>query len=243
METYDASTYGEHIADIYDEMHGQRLDTPATVGFLEQLAGDGPVLELAIGTGRVALPLAARGIHVDGIDASPAMVAKLRAKPGGDAISVTMGNFADVPVTGSYRLVFLVFNTLFALLTQEDQVRCFQNTARHLTDDGVFVVEAFVPDLGRFHRDQQVGAVSVGPDDVQLNVSRHDAAAQRVDASHVLISDDKVRLYPVTLRYSWPSELDLMARIAGLRLHDRWAGWKREPFSSTSGSHVSVYGR
>jgi SAM-dependent methyltransferase len=243
MESYDESTYGEHMADIYDEMHSQRLDTSATVAFLEQLAGDGPVLELAIGTGRVALPLAARGIHVDGIDASPAMVAKLRAKPGGDAISVTMGNFADVPVTGSYRLVFLVFNTLFALLTQEDQLRCFQNTARHLTDDGVFVVEAFVPDLGRFHRDQHVGAVSVGRDDVQLEVSRHDAAAQRVDASHVLISDGKVRLYPVTLRYSWPSELDLMARIAGLRLHDRWAGWKREPFSSTSGSHVSVYGR
>jgi predicted TPR repeat methyltransferase len=243
MKNYAAVTYGERIADIYDELHGQRLDTSATVAFLEELARGGPALELAIGTGRVALPLAARGIQVDGIDASPAMVDKLRAKPGADTVSVTMGDFADVPVTKHYRLVFVVFNTFFALLTQQDQVRCFENVAGHLTEDGVFVVEAFVPDLGRFHRDQHIGAVAVSADRVQLDVSRHDLAAQRVDATHVFFTDGTVQLYPVALRYAWPSELDLMAQIAGLRLRDRWAGWNREPFSSTSGSHVSVYAR
>jgi SAM-dependent methyltransferase len=243
MESYDAATYGERVADIYDDLHGRRPDTAAAVALLEELAGDGPALELAIGTGRVALPLAARGVHVDGIDASPAMVAKLRAKPGGETISVTMGDFAEVPVEGRYRLVYLVFNTLFALLTQEDQLRCFENVAGHLTDDGVFVIEAFVPDLGRFHRDQHVGAVSIGVDAVQLDVSRHDAMTQRVDASHLFFSEVGVRMYPVAIRYAWPSELDLMARIAGLRLRDRWAGWSRESFTATSGTHVSVYGR
>jgi SAM-dependent methyltransferase len=243
MESYDAATYGERVADIYDHLHGPRLDTSASVAFLAELAGDGPALELAIGTGRVAVPLAARGIQVDGIDISPSMVAKLRAKPGGDAISVTIGDFADVPVTGRYRLVFLVFNTLFALLTQEDQLRCFENVASHLTEDGAFVLEAFVPDLTRFQQDQHVGAVAVGVDEVQLDVSLHNAATQRVDASHIFFSEGAVHLYPVAIRYAWPSELDLMARIAGLRLKDRWASWNREPFSSASGSHISIYGR
>src|SRR5207248_188158 len=137
------TSFGEDAAENYDDL-SQRADTLATVAFLEQLAGGGPALELAIGTGRVALPLAARGLRVDGIDLSPAMLAQLRAKPGGDQIAVTLGDFADVPVPGSYRLVFVVFNTLFNLLTQDDQVRCFQNVAAHLTDDGSFVVEAFV---------------------------------------------------------------------------------------------------
>jgi SAM-dependent methyltransferase len=243
MNSYDATTYGEHIADIYDELHGSHLDTASTVTCLEGFARGGPALELAIGTGRIALPLAARGVRVDGIDISPAMVAKLRAKPGGDAISVTIGDFADVPVSGTYRLVFLVFNTLFALLTQPDQLRCFENVAAHLTDDGVFVVEAFVPDLGRFQRDQNVSAVSVHLDEVQLDVSRHDAMNQRVDSSHVFLRNGDVRVFPVSLRYAWPSELDLMARLAGLELRDRWAGWSGEQFTSDSGTHVSVYAR
>jgi hypothetical protein len=139
--------------------------------------------------------------------------------------------------------VYLVFNTLFALLTQDDQLRCFENAAARLSDDGVFVVEAFVPDLSRFQRDQNVSAVSVGVDEVQLDVSLHDAVAQRVTSSHVFFRDGAVRLYPVSVRYAWPSELDLMARLAGLELRDRWAGWNREPFTSRSGAHVSVYGR
>ncbi|GAC1522154.1 MAG: class I SAM-dependent methyltransferase [Chloroflexota bacterium] len=243
MENYEPMlSFGEDTAAIYDD--DSRGDEEATVDLLEQLAGGGPALELAIGTGRIALPLAARGIRVDGIDLSPAMVARLRAKPGGDLISVTMGNFADVPVTGAYRLIFVVFNTLFNLLTQDDQVRCFENVAAHLTDDGSFVVEAFVPTfLTRLRDDQYVDAEGIGVDTVQLDVGRHDPVAQRLEESHVVLSGDGVRLYPIVTRYAWPSELDLMARIAGLRLTDRWGGWSREPFTAASRNHVSVYGR
>jgi SAM-dependent methyltransferase len=242
MENFTATTFGERFAEIYDQ-GPERADTLATVALLEQLAGGGPALELAIGTGRVGLPLAARGVHVDGVEISPEMVAKLRAKPGGDQISVTMGNFADVPVQGAYRLVFVVYNTLFNLTTQDDQVRCFQNVAAHLTADGAFVVEAFVPDPTHFRDGQYVDAEAVGVDEVWLDVCRHDAKAQRLDEVHVSLSASGVRLYPVVTRYAWPSELDLMARIAGLRLKERWAGWQREPFTSASGTHVSVYGR
>jgi SAM-dependent methyltransferase len=243
MSGYDATTYGESIAGVYDDLYAGRPDTDAAVALLAELAGDGPVLELGIGTGRLALPLAARGLAVSGIDSSPAMVEVLRAKPGGGAIPVTIGDFADVEVGGRYRLVFVAFNTLFGLLTQDDQVRCFESVARVLDDDGVFVVEAFVPDLGRFRRDQNVSAVSVDVDAVQLDVSQHDPVQQRVDSSHVFLGDGQVRLHPVRLRYAWPSELDLMARLAGLRLRHRWAGWDRTPFIAASGSHVSAYGR
>jgi SAM-dependent methyltransferase len=244
MDGYEpAMSFGKATADIYDQV-SQRGDEAATVAFLRELAGDGPALELAIGTGRIALPLAERGLRVDGVDISPAMVEQLRAKPGGDRISVTIGDFADVPVDGTYRLVFLVYNTLFNLLTQEDQVRCFQNAAAHLTDDGSFVVEAFVPAfLFRTRDDQYVNAEAVGVDEVRLDVARHDPVTQRLEESHVSLSQEGLRLYPIVTRYAWPSELDLMARIAGLRLKDRWGGWNREPFTSSSASHVSVYGR
>src|SRR5579872_6736556 len=159
MDNYEpAMSFDEDAAENYDADPdvSQRANTSATVAFLEQLAGGGPALELAIGTGRVALPLAARGIRVDGIDFSPAMVAKLRAKPGGDQIAVTMGNFADVPVQGTYRLIYVVFNTLFNLLTQDEQVRCFENVAAHLASDGVFVVEALMPSLTHLLNGQYV---------------------------------------------------------------------------------------
>lgn len=243
MDGYGVSTYGERIAGIYDRLYGERFETTAAVALLAEMAGDGPALELGIGTGRVALPLVDRGIKVSGVDSSPAMVDGLRAKPGGDRIDVTLGDLADVDVPGRYRLVFVCFNTIFGLLTQDDQVRCFENVARVLTDDGVFVVEAFVPDLGRFSRDQNVSAVSVGLDQVQLDVSRHDPLHQRVDSSHLILTDGQVRLFPVLIRYAWPSELDLMARLAGLRLRERWGGWNREPFTAASGVHVSIYGR
>jgi SAM-dependent methyltransferase len=244
MDKYEPLTsFGEEAAKVYDQTD-QREDTPATVTFLEQLAAGGPALELAIGTGRVALPLAARGVVVDGIDFSTAMVAQLRAKPGGDQIAVTMGNFADVPVPGTYRLIFLVFNTLFNLLTQDDQVRCFENVASHLTADGSFVVEAFVPSyLTRLRSDQYVDAEAIGVDEVTLDVGRHDPVKQLLVESHVVLTREGVRLFPIVCRYAWPSELDLMARIAGLRLKDRYGGWTREPFASTSSKHVSVYGR
>jgi SAM-dependent methyltransferase len=235
-------SFGEDVAERYRDV--QRGDEMAAVAFLEQLAGRGPVLELAIGTGRIALPLAARGIRVDGVDISPAMIAQLRAKPGGDTIAVTVGNFAEVPVPGTYRVIFIVWNTLFNLLTQEDQVRCFENVADHLTDGGSFVVEAFVPAfLYRLRHDQYVDAEAIRVDEVRLDVLRHDMATQMIEESHVSLSSAGVRLNPVVQRYAWPSELDLMARIAGLRLKYRWGGWNREPFNSTSSIHVSVYGR
>ena len=243
MKDYEPiMSFGEDVAAMYRDV--QRGDEIAAVAFLEQLAGRGPVLELAIGTGRIALPLAARGIRVDGVDISPAMIAQLRAKPGGDEIAVTLGNFADVPVSGAYRLIFVVWNTLFNLLTQADQVRCFANVAAHLTDDGAFVVEAFVPAfLYRLRNDQYVDVEAIRVDEVRLDVLRHDMATQTIEESHVSLASAGVRLNPVVQRYAWPSELDLMARLAGLRLKDRWGGWNREPFNSTSSTHVSVYGR
>lgn len=244
MEGYQpADSFGEDSAEIYDAT-SQRGDEEATVAFLERMAAGGRVLELAIGTGRIALPLALRGIDIDGIDIAPAMVAKLRAKPGGERIPVTIGNFADVAVSGAYRLIYVVFNTLFNLLTQDEQVRCFENVATHLTDDGSFVVEASVPaDLYRLRNDQYVDAEAIGIGTVRLDVGRHDPVNQMLDETHVHMSGDGVRLYPIVTRYAWPSELDLMARIAGLRLKERFSGWNEEPFTSTSPRHVSVYGR
>jgi SAM-dependent methyltransferase len=244
MENYKpVMSFGEDVAETYDDIV-QRGDETATVAFLEQLARGGAALELAIGTGRIALPLSARGIRVDGIDFSAAMVAELRSKPGGDQISVTEGDFVDVAVPGTYRLIYVVFNTLFNLLTQDEQVRCFENAANHLTDDGSFVVEAYVPAfLHRLSNDQYVEAEAIRVDEVRLDVLRHEMATQMIEESHVSLSPAGVRLNPLVQRYAWPGELDLMARIAGLRLKERWAGWNREPFTSTSGNCVSVYGR
>lgn len=242
MDRYGPETYGDRIADVYDTLH-DGLDTEAAVETLAALAGGEPVLELAIGTGRLALPLAARGLEVHGIDASEAMVAKLREKPGGDRIPVTMGDFADVGVEGEFSLVFVAFNTLFALLTQDDQARCFANVARRLADGGVFVVEAFVPDLARFDRGQRVQVNRLDAAEVMLDASRHDPVGQRIDSDHVVITEHGTRIYPVNLRYAFPAELDLMARLAGLELQNRWGGWAREEFTAGSPRHVSVYGR
>ncbi|HZK50998.1 MAG TPA: class I SAM-dependent methyltransferase [Actinomycetota bacterium] len=244
MEDYEAHTYGDRIAGIYDDLYGTLFDVDATVALLAELAGDGSALELAIGTGRIALPLKEQGVDVRGIDASEAMVSELRAKPGGDHIDVVMGDFADVDVDGRFKLVFVVFNTLFALTAQDDQVRCFANVADHLTDDGLFVVEAFVPDATRFTRHQTVGVDNVGAEEVRLEASRHDPVNQRVDSQHIVLRQGKtVEMYPVSIRYSYPTEVDLMARLAGLRLRDRWGGWHKEPFTSESKFHVSVYER
>ena len=252
MKNYEpVMSFDVEIAETYDDtaVHaggdpGEPAvgDVPATVAFLEERARGGPALELAIGTGRIALPLSARGITVDGIDFSPAMVAKLRSKQGGNRLSITMGNYADVDVPGIYRLVYLVANSLSNLLTQDEQVRCFQNVAAHLTDDGLFVLEAGVPSwLYRLQNGQYVMAEAIEVDEVRLDVARHDPVTQRLEESHVRLSRDRVRLNPIVTRYTWPSELDLMARIAGLRLKERWDGWNREPFTAT-GNCISVYG-
>jgi SAM-dependent methyltransferase len=243
MDEYGPSTYGDRIAEFYDAWFHPPTDTQAAVDFLADLAMRGPALELAIGTGRIALPLAAKGVQVHGIDASEAMVAKLREKPGGAEIPVTMGDFADVGVDGPFRLVFVVFNTLWALLTQEDQVRCVANVAKHLTDDGVFVVEAFVPDPARFDRNQRFHTRKVETNRVFVEASTHDAEHQRVSSQiMVLEHGGGITMFPVEVRYVWPSELDLMAQLAGLRLRERWGGWNREPFVHP-GWHVSVYER
>jgi len=236
MTSFDQAT-----ADIYDQQ--PRGDEEEAVAFLASHVQGGPALELAIGTGRIALPLSERGIRVDGIDFSEPMVAKLRGKPGGDQLSVTIGNFAEVPVASEYPLVYIVFNTLFNLLTQEDQVECFENVAKHLTHDGVFVVEVFVPSfLYRLRSNQYVDAEAIEVNEVWLDVGRHDPVTQRLDESHVGLTPKGVQLFPIVCRYAWPSELDLMARLAGLRLNDRWGGWNSEPFTATSDRHVSVYG-
>lgn len=243
MKGFDpATSFGENVAATYDDV--LRGDEDDTVAFLEGLAGEGAALELAIGTGRIGLPLAARAVQVDGIEISQPMVDRLRAKPGGNEISVTIGDFADVAVSGSFRLIFVVFNTFFNLLHQNDQVRCFENVAAHLDDDGAFVIETFVPSfLYRLRDDQYVDAETIEVDEVRLDVGRHDPVAQLLDESHVLLTNAGVRVTPIVARYAWPSELDLMARIAGLQLQERWAGWNNEPFTSASERHVSVYGK
>jgi SAM-dependent methyltransferase len=213
------------------------------VEFLAGLAGDGRVLELAIGTGRVALPLAARGITVEGIDASAAMVERLRAKPGGTSIPVTIGDMAQVPASGRFRLVYLVFNTLFGLLSQARQAECFASVARVLDPGGMFVIECFVPDLSRFDHGQRVQAQSVTEDSATIGISRHDKTQQRVDTQVVTFDSQGIHLRPVAIRYSWPAELDLMAERAGLRLTGRYADWDRPPFTSASDRHISVYQR
>jgi hypothetical protein len=245
MSTYGPATYGDCIADRYDEWYqGGPFDPAAAVRFLAAMAGRGPALELGIGTGRVALPLSAAGVPVHGIDASEAMVAKLRAKPGGPDIPITMGSFADFDLATRFPLVYIVFNTFWALLTKDEQVDCFRAAARHLTDDGVFVMEAFVPDTGRFDRGQRTQTNWVRVDAALLEATRHDPLRQRVDTSYVLLEDgEPVRTYPVHIRYVFVSELDLMARLAGLRLRERWADWGRERFDAGSVKHLSVWER
>jgi SAM-dependent methyltransferase len=243
MADYEASTYGERIADAYDELVPPHVaaTTEASVDFLASVAKRPRALELGIGTGRIAIPLSERGFEVSGIDASPAMVKRLRAKKGGAAIPVEIGDFGDVKINRRFPLIYVAFNTFFALLTQDAQVRCFVRVARRLTSNGVFVMSAFVPDLSRFDGGQRVGVTWVGLDGVNLEATQHDPAAQTVSSAHVVISERGVRFYPVKLRYAFPSELDLMARLAGMRLRERFGGWRRESFGPSSVTHVSVY--
>jgi SAM-dependent methyltransferase len=239
--TYTPSTYGDEIAEFYDGLHGEA--SPRAVATLAELAGSGPALELGIGTGRLALPLRELGVRVRGVDASRAMIERLRAKPGGADIAVAVGDFSRVTLDETFALVFVAFNTFFNLLTAEDQVQCFRNVATMLRPDGVFLIEAFVPDLGRFDRGQRLAVSRMEPTAVWVEAAVHDSSNQLVDAQLVRLSSEGIRLFPVRVRYAWPSELDLMAQIAGLRLRERWAGWAKETFSTASTSHVTVYER
>lgn len=239
MTEYRDETYGQRIAGIYDEWYEDV--EPGMLELLGELAGEGPALELGIGTGRVALPLQESGVEVHGIDASEEMIARLRAKPGGERIPVTVGDFGHVNVEGPFSLIYVLFNTFFALLTQEEQVRCFKNVARRLSEDGAFLVEAFVPDLARFDQKQTVRATTVGVDEVRLEATRWDPAKQQITSQQIALGEDGVRLYPVKLRFAWPAELDLMAQLAGLRLWQRWENWQRAEFTGDSQRHISVY--
>jgi SAM-dependent methyltransferase len=241
MTRYDDTTYGQRIAGIYDGLYDGYES--ATIDMLAELAGEGPALELGIGTGRIALPLRERGVTVHGIDASKAMIARLQAKPGGEEIEVIEGSFSDFDLEQRYSLIYVVLNTFYGLRTQEEQVCCFQSVSRHLAHDGVFLIEVFVPDLCRFANHQAVRTPRIREDEVQLDVSRHDPVSQRITSQHVFLSEQGTRLYPVELRYAWPSELNLMARIAGLALQDRWSSWTKAPFTGDSGKHISIYTR
>ena len=238
---YDAESYGAVWADLYDEFFGTRDDPDVVVTALERLAPNGRVLEFGIGTGRIAIPLSERGVKVHGVEISQPMVDRLRAKPGGGDLPVTVGDFTDVEIEGEFGLVLLAFSTIFLLESQEDQVRCFANAARHLGRGGVFVVEAFVPDPGRWTRGQNISVVRVEDDLVDLSAGLHDPVEQVIRFQRIIFSESGTQLLPNRIRYVWPSELDLLARLAGFRLRDRWSGWRGEPFSVESGSHVSIY--
>lgn len=241
MDRRDPSAYGERWATVYDDWYPPLDDDDPMVTTLAQLAGDGPALELGVGTGRVALPLARRGVDVHGVDASEAMLERLRAKAGADELTVTVGDITEVDLGRRFRLVFGVFNVVFNLLAQDAQVRLFENAARHLEPDGTLVVETFVPDPERLGGVQPTTARRIEPDEVVLNASRHDPVEQRVDSALVVLREDGTEILPVPIRYAWPSELDLMARLAGLRLRERWDDWQRAPFTAGAGFAVGVY--
>jgi SAM-dependent methyltransferase len=239
---HDDGYFDERVAARYDESEAEMSD-PAVVEpvveFLVELAGSGSALELGIGTGRIALPLAQRGVPVHGIDLSKAMVARLRAKPGGQDIGVTIGDFATTPVDGTFSVAYVVFNTIMNLTTQDEQVACFRNVAAHLAPGGCFVVEVGVPELRRLPRGETFVPFDVSP--THLGFDEYDVASQGLISHHYSVVDGKFELNSVPFRYVWPAELDLMARLAGMTLRERWSGWKREPFTSDSTKHVSVW--
>ena len=241
MEDEDGH-FGERVAASYDEsardMFEPSVLEPA-VDVLADLAGSGRALELGIGTGRIALPLTQRGIQVHGIELSRAMVARLRAKPGGDAIGVTTGDFATTRVDGTFSLAYLVFNMIMNLTTQAAQVACFRNVAAHLEPNGCFVIEVAVPELRRLPPGQNVVPFDVSPTKWAFDV--YDVATQAMSSNYVEVVDGRGEYTSIPFRYVWPAELDLMAQLAGLRLRDRWAGWGREPYTSESRQHVSVW--
>jgi SAM-dependent methyltransferase len=234
--------FGETAAARFDERYAYQAD-PAVikpmVAFLADLAGDGAALELGVGTGRIALPLSATGVPVHGIDLSEAMVARLCAKPGAERIGVTIGDFATATAGATFRVVYLVANTIMNLTTQDEQVECFRNAAAHLDPGGCFVVEVLVPGLRRLPPGERFQPFEVSP--THLGFDEYDAAPQGLVSHHYWIEDGAVEVLSPPFRYVWPSELDLMARLAGMRLRDRWGGWEREPFTSESEKHVSVW--
>ena len=240
----DDGYFDERVAARYDES-GEiaEMFDPAVVDpvvdLLVELAGRGRALELGIGTGRIALPLAQRGVPVHGIELSNAMAARLRAKPGGEDIGVTIGDFATTTVEGTFSVAYLVFNTILNLTTQAAQVACFRNVAAHLEPGGCFVIEVGVPDLQRLPPGETILPLYVS--ETRWGLDEYDVARQGLTSHHFEIVDGKVERVSIPFRYVWPSELDLMAQLAGMSLRERWSGWKREPFTSDSRKHVSIW--
>lgn len=238
----DDGYFGESVAARYDEDSAEMFEpavVDAAVDLLAGLAGRGRALEFAVGTGRIALPLSRRGVPVHGIDLSRAMVARLRAKPGGDAIGVTIGDFATTRVDGEFSVAYLVFNTIMNLTTQAAQVACFRNAAAHLVPGGCFVIEVGVPELRRLPPGQTVVPFHTGATGWAYDV--YDVATQAMSSNYVEVVDGRGEFRSIPFRYVWPAELDLMAELAGLRLRDRWDGWTRQPFTGESRQHVSVW--
>jgi SAM-dependent methyltransferase len=234
--------FGENVAAQYDESEGTEFgaaQVARTADFLAGHARGGRALELGIGTGRIALPLAARGVPVSGIDLSAAMVRRLREKPGGAGLEVAIGDFATARVPGRFRLAYLVFNTIMNLTTQDAQVECFRNVAEHLEPGGRFVVEVLVPELRRLPSDQRAVPFQTGP--TRWAFDLYHVATQEVSSNYIEVVDGRGSVRSIPFRYVWPAELDLMARIAGLRPLERWADWERTPFGDESGKHVSVW--
>ncbi|MEA2284993.1 MAG: hypothetical protein QOJ21_1036 [Solirubrobacteraceae bacterium] len=233
--------FGERVAERYDEWDAASV--PAVVDpivdLLAGLAGGGPALELGIGTGRIALPLAQRGVRVQGIDLSAAMVARLRAKPGAEAIEVSIGDFATTRVDGTFSLAYLVINTIMNLTSQDEQVACFRNAAAHLRPGGCFVIEVGVPQLQRLPPGETFRPFDVSPG--HLGFDEYDVVSQGLVSHHYRPVEGRLDVQSVPFRYVWPSELDLMARLAGMTLRERWGGWRREPFTADSDAHVSVW--
>ena len=238
----DDGYFDERVATRYDESAAEMFDSAIVdpvIDFLVELAGSGRALELGIGTGRIALPLAQRGVPVHGIELSKAMVARLRAKPGGEDIGVTIGDFATTTVDGTFAVAYLVFNTIMNLTTQAAQVACFRKVAAQLEPGGCFVIEVGVPGLQRLPPGETIQAFHVS--ETRWGLDEYDVARQGLTSHHFEIVDGRLERFSAPFRYAWPSELDLMAELAGMRLSERWSGWKREPFTSDSRRHVSVW--
>ncbi|MFC8364765.1 class I SAM-dependent DNA methyltransferase [Streptomyces griseorubiginosus] len=242
--TEDENYFPESVAATYDESSAGMFTAEAVdpaVEVLAGLAGAGRALELGIGTGRIALPLAGRGVEVHGIELSPAMADRLRAKPGGEAVGVTLGDFATARAPGTFSVAYLVFNTIMNLTSQDAQVDCFRNVAAHLEPGGTFVIEVMVPQLRRLPPGQNAVPFHVG--ETRLGFDTYDTATQAMASHHVRVVDGRGSFRSIPFRYVWPAELDLMARLAGMRLRDRWADWSGAPFTAESESHVSVWER
>ncbi len=241
---HDDAYFDERVAARYDGSGGDEFDAAVverTVDLLAELVEGGRALELGIGTGRIALPLAARGVPVHGIDLSEAMVARLRAKPGGNDVGVTIGDFATTTVEGSFSLVYLVFNTIMNLTTQAAQVACFRNAAAHLEPGGCFVIEVMVPSLRRLPPGETFHVFHASED--HWGIDQYDVATQGLTSHHLDVTDGRIEHLAMPFRCVWPSELDLMAELAGMTVRERWEGWRREPFTSDSERHVSVWGK